>query len=181
MPLPRCLRALWDLPKDFPLNAIASRLGADVPMCLASRPLRARGIGEQIEPLTGAGRLHAVLVNPGVAVATPQVFAALTDKANVPIGELPGDPFDPAFLGGLRNDLEAPARGLFPDIGEVLDLIATQKGCLLARMSGSGATCFGLFADREAANAAHRAIVDTAGQWWSAPVEIAGATPPREN
>ena len=171
------LGALWNLPETFSRSAIAAGLGADVPMCLASRPLRARGIGERIDPLVGAGALHAVLVNPRVAVATPRVFAALSQKANPAIGTLPDDPFDPSFLAGLRNDLEAPARRLFPVIGATLARLAGTEGCLLARMSGSGATCFGLYPDREAALAAHRAIVDTQGDWWSAPAVIVGAHP----
>lgn len=168
------LRELWQVADDIALEPLAMRLGADVPMCLVSAPLRARGIGEVVEPLAGACALHAVLVNPRVAVATPQVFAALDARSNPPIGDAPENPFDPDFLAGMRNDLEAPARKLFPVIGDVLASIGRQEGCLLARMSGSGATCFGLFATKGEANAAHRAIVDKAPHWWSVPAEIGG-------
>ncbi len=171
------LFTLWNLPETFSCSAIAAGLGADVPMCLSGKPLRARGIGDRIDLLTGAGALHAVLVNPRVAVATPRVFAALANKANPAIGALPDDAFDPSFLDGLRNDLEAPARRLFPVIGTTLARLAGTEGCLLARMSGSGATCFGLYPDREAALAAHRSIVDTQDDWWSAPAIIAGTQP----
>lgn len=169
------LRQMWRLPDGFDLAALAVTLGADVPMCLQSAPLRARGIGERTEPLDGARPLPALLVNPRVALSTPAVFAALRQKENAPIGPFGDDPFDPAFLAKLRNDLEAPARSLAPAVGEVIALLGRQQGCLLARMSGSGATCFGLFADAEAAAAAHRHFIDRAPQWWSVPTRIGGS------
>ncbi|MEC9344542.1 MAG: 4-(cytidine 5'-diphospho)-2-C-methyl-D-erythritol kinase [Pseudomonadota bacterium] len=173
------LRELWNLPAGLKLGPIAASLGADVPMCLVSAPLRARGIGEAVERLEGAGACHALLVNPRVAVSTPQVFAALARKANPAIGALPPDPFDPAWLATLRNDLEVPATEACPVIGDVLAWLGRQEGCVLARMSGSGATCYGLFGDAAQARAAHRQAVDTMTQWWSAPAEIAGSTVPQ--
>jgi len=173
------LRELWGLPEDFVLDEIAMRLGADVAMCLVSTPLRAAGIGENLQLLADASSLNAVLVNPGVALSTVDVFAALKNKASPPIGAWPAsrgdDPFEPTQLATLRNDLEVPARTLQPVIGEVLDLIAAQRGCLLARMSGSGATCFGIFSDPQVAQEAHRRIVDTKPHWWSVPTVIGGS------
>lgn len=169
---------LWRLPPHLGLGAIAAALGADVAMCLQSLPLRARGIGERIERLAGARRLDAILVNPRVALPTSAVFAALTHRSSPPIPALPADPFDPDFLADLRNDLEAPAARLAPVIADVLALLSRQPGCRLARMSGSGATCFALFDDAAAAARAHRSVIDIAPQWWSVPTEIGGSPPP---
>lgn len=172
----RALAELWKLPGDFPLAAIAQRLGADVPMCLASRPLRARGVGERIELVPGAQTLQGLLINPGTPVATADVFAALAVRGETvfgpPIGALPENPFDIAFLAGLRNDLEAPAMRRQPAIAGVLSFLRASDGCMLARMSGSGATCFGLFATAAAAEAARRRAIDAHPHWWCAATAI---------
>lgn len=157
------------LPEDFDLEAIALKLGADVPMCLQSRALIARGIGEVIEPVEGLPQLHLLLVNPRVAVTTPEVFKALASRANAPLAALPRITTCGELAGWLarqRNDLEAPARLLAPVIGEVVGAIAAQTGCLLSRMSGSGATCFGIFPDRHSCENAARAIGSLHPQWW---------------
>jgi 4-diphosphocytidyl-2-C-methyl-D-erythritol kinase len=172
----RALRALWSLPSSFDLGDVARQLGADVPMCLASVPLRARGRGERIEHLAGAP-LHALLANAGIAAPTARVFAALAQTARPPIGELPTRPFDPAFLSGLRNDLEPAAIRLFPPIGATLDFLRACPGVLLARMSGSGATCFGLFADAAAAEAARRRAVDLHPTWWCVATTLGAGAP----
>lgn len=143
-------------------------LGADVPVCLAARTARMRGIGEAVTPVPGIPPLPCVLVNPGVSLSTPQVFAALdrTDGAAMP--RIPGFADAPAcirWLAGQRNDLEAPARRLAPAIGETLAALR-QGGAALARMSGSGATCFGLFAERGAADRAAAAIAPARPGWW---------------
>jgi len=168
------LARLWGLPEDFDLAGLAGSLGSDVPMCLVSRPLRATGRGERTEPLARARVLHVLLVNPGAAVSTPAVFAKLAERHNPGIGQMPADPLDPQFLASLRNDLEAPAIAIAPAIADVLAALRGREGCGLARMSGSGATCFGLFPSEAAAAAAHAAIVDSAPQWWSVPTRIAG-------
>jgi 4-diphosphocytidyl-2-C-methyl-D-erythritol kinase len=132
---------------DEALLEVAAKLGADLPMCLAARPLIARGIGERIEILRDFPSLPMVLVNPGVEVATPAVFRALSrcDSAPLPSQPPPRNPEDLlAWLEQTRNDLQPPACGIAPVISDVLRSIK-ESGASLARMSGSGATCFGLF------------------------------------
>lgn len=146
-------------------------LGADVPMCLLPRPLRARGIGERIT-FVDLPPLPAVLVNPRVAVSTPQVFRALERHDSPPMhDELPG--FTDAseaigWIAGQRNDLETTACGLVPQIGTVLGALEASAGCGLARMSGSGATCFGLFAGGADAQAAAAQLAAAYPGWWVA-------------
>ncbi|SMH41144.1 4-(cytidine 5'-diphospho)-2-C-methyl-D-erythritol kinase [Mesorhizobium australicum] len=151
------LARLWDLsPDDNRLARIGLGLGADVPMCLAARPLLARGIGEEITPVDGFPSLGIVLVNPGVALSTAAVFAALASRDSEPLPTLPGRlDFHTLcnWLETTRNDLEAPARALEPAIGETLAALR-KAGAHFVRMSGSGATCFGLF---ESGNLAKRA------------------------
>lgn len=152
------------------LQELALSLGADVPMCVAGRAARVSGIGERIEPLAGFRPLPGLLVNPGVAVATPAVFRALERRTNPPLPPLPdcwGTPAEvAAFLEGCRNDLELPARSLVPEIGEALSLLREQSGCKLARMSGSGATCFALFETDEEVTAAAAALAALRPKWW---------------
>jgi 4-diphosphocytidyl-2-C-methyl-D-erythritol kinase len=160
-----CVR-LWDVPGM--LEDVALGLGADVPVCQKRRPARMGGIGELLgaAPALPSG-LGMVLVNPGVAVATPAVFRARTGAFSAP-AVLPGGWADAAAMAAdlakLGNDLEAPAIGLAPVIGEALAAVAAMPGCLLARMSGSGATCFGLFATAEEAAAAASGL--TRPGWW---------------
>ncbi|SEP79166.1 4-(cytidine 5'-diphospho)-2-C-methyl-D-erythritol kinase [Thalassovita taeanensis] len=142
-------------------------LGADVPVCLLAQAAMMRGIGEQVEAVTDLPEIAAVLVNPGVEVPTGAVFKGLARKDNPPMTQLPVGVDLPGLVTWLaqqRNDLEAPARAVQPVIGTALDAIAAQAGCLLARMSGSGATCFGLFADAEQAQQA-AAGLNRPG-WW---------------
>lgn len=145
-------------------------LGADVPMCVPSTPARVRGIGEVLEPVPGLARLSLVLVNPRVALPTPAVFGALRDKANPDLPGLPPDPGDARaltrYLADQRNDLQAPALALAPVIGAVLDRLAASAGCQLARMSGSGATCFGTYPDAATADQAARRIARDHPGWW---------------
>ncbi|MFD2174534.1 4-(cytidine 5'-diphospho)-2-C-methyl-D-erythritol kinase [Rhodobacter lacus] len=145
-------------------------LGADVPMCLDPRPARTRGIGEELTPVR-LPPLPAVLVNPRVEVATPAVFKALVCKDNAPMDEIPAFADAAACIAWLarqRNDLQAPAVALAPVIAEVLAALEALPGCLLARMSGSGATCFGLFESDAAAAAAQERLATTTPAWWSA-------------
>ena len=165
----RGLSRLWQLRlADADLLPLALELGADVPVCLRSGPARMRGIGERIEPLE-LPVLDLVLANPNHAVATAQVFAGLGPvvPAACPDSAVPTD--RPALLGWLRargNDLEAPARRLAPVIREVLGALSAQPGCGLAGMSGSGATCFGVFDDPEAAARAATAMRGARPSWW---------------
>lgn len=168
----RLLQALWalDLPADR-LHAIATLLGADVPVCLAGRPAAMSGIGECLRraPNLPAGWL--VLVNPGIPVPTGPVFAAL-DGFGPPPPPLPARIPTIGALAELlaerRNDLELPARARVPAIDGVLAALAGQRDCLLARMSGSGGTCFGLFAHAAAAARAAEEIARRAPDWWVA-------------
>ena len=131
------------------LSDMAARLGADVPACLVSAPLLARGVGELLEPLPQFPELHIVLVNPMVPLATADVFRRLRAHDNYPLPALPSPLTRPVQLGiwlaETRNDLQPPAVKLVPVIGEIVDQLAQAQGCMLARMSGSGATVFGLF------------------------------------
>ncbi|WP_029075714.1 4-(cytidine 5'-diphospho)-2-C-methyl-D-erythritol kinase [Kaistia adipata] len=170
-PLPR--------PAADPCATIAPRLGADVPMCLRSTPLRARGIGEQLQPVTGLPWLPMVLVNPRVAVSTPAVFKALVRRDNPGLADMPVAFADAAalarWLETTRNDLEAPATALIPAIAEARAGLAAAPGCLLARMSGSGATVFGLFPDDASAARAATALVAAHPGWWVAATHAPGS------
>ncbi len=157
----------------------AALLGADVPVCLAGVPARMRGIGERIDPLARPlPEAWMVLANPGVRVATPAVFAALRQRENPPMpDDLPrfGDVRDlAAFIEAQRNDLEPPALALAPLIGDVLAALRAAPGCCVARMSGSGGTCFGLFDNREAAEAAALKLRSGHPDWWVKAARILG-------
>jgi 4-diphosphocytidyl-2-C-methyl-D-erythritol kinase len=160
------LMHLWRLPQSQAVAELAVRLGADVPMCLHSKPLHASGVGETIRPLRISAPFHAVLVNPGVAVATRAVFAGLQKRDNAPMEPLPQQGISAEWLAAQRNDLQEPAVRAFPVISEVLDEIGRCNGLMLARMSGSGATCFGLFETVDAAGEAAAAISRTHPGWW---------------
>lgn len=157
----RLLARLWQVRAAPPtLHAIASRLGADVPVCLAAAPCRMGGIGEILSPPPALPRFGLVLVNPGVAVATAAVFRArapgLRPPATLP-ARWPDAAAMAADLRRLANDLQPAALALCPAIGEALAALGAAPGVLFAAMSGSGATCFGLTADPEtAARAATR-------------------------
>ena len=156
-------------PDDPRLSRAARATGADVPVCLDPRPRRMRGIGDVLSDPLDLPRLFAVLVNPGVAVATADVFAALSAP---PAGQSApaAQPLGPAPLlaeiAGGRNDLEAPAIELEPAIADVLAVLRKLPGCRLARMSGSGPTCFGLFDSSRAASAAGRTLRVGYPAWW---------------
>lgn len=154
------LSRLWGLDASLlGLARIGLDLGADVPMCLMARPLVARGIGDEISPIADFPAHGLVLVNPGCAVSTAGVFAALVRRDNEPLPPLP-KVFDfhglRNWLESTRNDLEGAARTVEPAIGRALAAL-NRAGAGFARMSGSGATCFGLF---ETGNVAKRAAVE---------------------
>ena len=153
---------------DPRLFAAARATGADVPVCVDPRPRVMRGIGEVLSEPLGLPPLAAVLVNPGVAVATKEVFAALRLRAGASThGEIPRTRAAlMAFLAAQQNDLEEPAITLAPAIAEVLAALRALPGCRLARMSGSGATCFALFDSARAAAAAARMLRAAHPQWW---------------
>lgn len=149
------------------LQQIALKLGADVPMCLASTPLRARGIGEAIE-LAAMPCVPLVLVNPIRPVSTPEIFRNLQRRDNDPIGEIPAAAEVSAWmqsLSVLRNDLQPPAEALVPEIAEACDLLR-QSLAGFVRMSGSGATCFGLYETEAAAMRAALALSAYRPNWY---------------
>ena len=146
---------------------IAFNLGADIPVCRRSNSAIMRGIGEKIELLPGLGQLSAILVNPGVAVSTGRIFKAMdaAPRATLPRANVEtGDLLSRALSG--ENDMQEFAIALTPIISEVLRAIAQQTGCELARMSGSGATCFGIFRSDAQATAAATAIAEAQPEWW---------------
>jgi 4-diphosphocytidyl-2-C-methyl-D-erythritol kinase len=173
----RALARLWDVP--LPDAGAVLALGADVPVCLAGVSTRMSGIGEVLAPVS-LPPFAMVLANPGVAVPTGAVFSRLARRDNPPL-PAPGDFPDPAGLFGWlrsqRNDLEAPAVAAAPVIASVIAALAAQPGCALARMSGSGATVFGLFARESEAEAAAARLRAVEPGWWVAASEAGGVNP----
>ncbi|WP_172122610.1 MULTISPECIES: 4-(cytidine 5'-diphospho)-2-C-methyl-D-erythritol kinase [unclassified Devosia] len=176
------LRLLADLsatPIPVPeLAELGARLGADVPACLVSAPLVARGVGEILSPLPAFPECYLVLVNPLVPVSTPEVFRRLLKKDNPAMPALPEPMTRPAQLGiwlaETRNDLQAPAVELVPEIGRIIARLAAAPGCMLARMSGSGATVFGLFGSGAQAHQAAHEMRRTTPDHWIAAAPVLG-------
>lgn len=176
----RGLNELWRLGAgEAELAALGAKLGADLPTCLAAVPSLVSGYGERVAPAPALPEgLWLVLVNPLVALATSRVFGALRGPFR-PGPTRPGGYADAAALaaalGEGRNDLEPPARALLPAIGEVLARLKAAEGCLIARLSGSGATCFGLFAGEGSARAAANSIGEGRSGWWVRATAVLGA------
>ena len=173
------------LPGDDPrLMQAARATGADVPVCLDPRPRLMRGIGDILSAPLRLPPFSAVLANPGVVLATKDVFAALrfTPPAPRQVTHPTAPTPNPArerteFVAALamdRNDLEQPAIALEPVIADVLAMLRKSEGCLLARMSGSGATCFGLFETARAATAAARRLRSRHPTWWIRATALVG-------
>ncbi|MBV9840161.1 MAG: 4-(cytidine 5'-diphospho)-2-C-methyl-D-erythritol kinase [Sphingomonadaceae bacterium] len=161
----RLLCRLWEvaLPAEA-LHAIAAALGADVPACLSTRPQRGEGRGDRLTALDAPdlSGLAVLLLNPRLPLATEPVFEAWDGQDSGPLGEAASL----AAMTAARNDLEPPAIALVPEIASLLDWLRAQPGATLARMSGSGATCFALFADAAARDAAAaRAAIERPGDW----------------
>ncbi len=160
----------WALPiHSDDLQAIGLTLGADVPVCLRSLPTLVSGIGEVLMPIDNLPELFLVLVNPRVAVPTSVVFSALTVRTGAVAPTLPVKSNIREFaakLDGTINDLAAPAKSFAPIIMRVEQALVATDGCLLARMSGSGATCFGLYASYEAAAGAAKTVASSNPLWW---------------
>lgn len=177
----RLLARHWDLAiNETDLIRLGLRLGADVPMCLASKPLIARGIGEALETLPAFPALPLVLVNPNIPLSTPEVFSALERRHNAPLPaleDLPDAATAVRWLDGARNDLEMPARRLVPQIEDGLGALR-RAGALTARMSGSGATCFGIFSSADAAARARRALACEHPEWFVLETETLAAEQP---
>lgn len=167
----RGLVSLWQLdPDPKTLLEIAQSLGADVPVCVASRTSWMAGKGELLRPLPPLPTAGVLLVNPGVQISTAQVFSTLGTRRGV--GMTPPDSrfadIDSLvrFLRDTNNDLEAPARVMVPVMGNVLREINDLPEAMFARMSGSGATCFALFLDGDRARAAARLLRGRHPEWW---------------
>lgn len=171
----RAVAALWELPDDHPaLATVAPKLGADVPVCLAGRTAYFAETGTVLTPAPDLPEGWVVLVNPGVGLHTAKVFGARTGAYSNPdrLDPMPADMVELAqALQQRRNDLTLAAQGLCPGVAEVLAALDATPGSLLARMSGSGATCFGLYADAESAVLAAQLIARARPQWW---VQAAG-------
>jgi len=177
----RALNLFWQL--DCPeaqLLEIAAKIGSDVPACLLSRPCWMAGRGERVTRMPALPPVSALLVNPGVMLSTAEVFGALNARTG------PGAIGPPAkslqslwdlvgYLEDAGNDLEAPACRLRPVIDEVLDALSQEPGCVLAQMSGSGATCFGLFDAKQFAIGAAERIAQEHPHWWVKATRIANA------
>ncbi len=166
----RGLAKFWDASvSGTRLHVLAEELGSDVPVCVASHSSWMEGRGERVASAPPLPPLGIVLVNPGVAVPTGKVFAALRTRRGVD-SEKPSGWTSAAdliaYLETTTNDLEAPAKEIAPVIGDAIGTIAASKEVLLARMSGSGATCFGLFGDEGTAQTAARAIAVARPGWW---------------
>ncbi len=180
----RLLARLNGLPLSHPtLSAAAARVGADVPVCLEARARIMQGIGERLGPPLRLPRLFALLVNPGIAVETAAVFRTLGLQPGESLGPAAGivpsrlPPLATAAelrvaLAASGNDLEDPACRLVPAIAEVLERLAALPGCRLARMSGSGATCFALFDDCRQSAAAARGLTRARPDWWVKPTVL---------
>jgi 4-diphosphocytidyl-2-C-methyl-D-erythritol kinase len=158
----RALSRLWNAPIP---DDLAANLGADVPVCVAQRAAWMSGVGEIVEPVAPLPPWGVVLINPGIALATPRVFAARTGPFST--ADRPAPTLD--ALAKAVNDLQAPALSLVPAIGAVLAALGSAPGARVVRMSGSGATCLALFDDRGRAEMASSALKTSApSTWWIA-------------
>ena len=156
-------------PADARIHELAASLGADVPACLVSRPMRGEGRGDHLRPIEVIpSGLALLLVNPMRPLATGPVFAHWDGIDRGPLAD--GDPIAAARAG--RNDLETPAMAIIPAIGEIVGMLSTSHGALLARMSGSGATCFALFENDAARDAAAGVIAAAHPDWWLLPTRL---------
>ena len=166
----RLLSRLWDLSLSAEkMQCLALALGADVPVCLAGRAAYAGGIGERLDPAPRLPRAHLILANPLIPLSTPQVFKARRGEfgQHDRFAEAPAGAAALAeLLGSRANDLTVPAIACLPVIATGLEAIARTEGCLLARMSGSGATCFGLYGDEAASHQAASTLREELAGWW---------------
>ncbi len=173
----RALAALWQLdPVSDEVRRLALSLGADVPVCLDGRPSFIGGIGEEIAAAGTLPPAWLLLVNPRVPTPTPQVFKARRGDFSAPARwQLPpGDAGDLArFLAERRNDLTEPAIIVAPVIRDVLAVLDDTPDCLLSRLSGSGATCFGVYGSAAAAETAARYVAQRQAGWWQAVAALA--------
>lgn len=179
------VRLLLDFHAEAARDTVApsrcAEIGADVPVCFYHRAAWMRGLGERVTPAEGLIPLPAVLVNPRIKLSTAEVFKKLSAARFLPGDETAEPPFptdwdDPetaaTALLGHRNDLEAPAIALEPAVDTVLETLRTLEGCLLARLSGSGPTCFGLFRSVALAAQAASDLAKARPGWWVVPTVL---------
>ncbi len=169
----RLLNRIWRLGLSTEqMIDLGASLGADVPACVLSRPARIEGIGERVTPVAILPEMPVVLVNPGVAVQTVEVFRRLRNPEKPALPPLPDRPVSIMelvfWLRRTRNDLFEPACAIAPEIERAVRLLAADEDCVFARMSGSGATVFGIFLSIEAATAAAARLRDARPDWWVA-------------
>jgi 4-diphosphocytidyl-2-C-methyl-D-erythritol kinase len=171
-----CLRGLarhWGLdPAGDIIGGVAAGLGADIPVCVGGRSVYMGGIGTELSAAPRLPSAGVLLVNPGIALPTPPVYRARVGDFSPPMrfDRAPADARDLAsLLAERRNDLTAAAISLVPEIATMLEAIVDCEGCLLARMSGSGATCFGIFDDADIALRAAYSLGRDHPNWWIAP------------
>ena len=168
----RALCALWRVSIDeATLRRLGARLGADLPACLHAAPCWVGGVGDEIEPASALPPCGIVLANPRIALPTAAVFAARRGPFANPdrFASMPRDAAGLARALSLRrNELTEAAAGCVPQIGAVLAALSRLPGALLARMSGSGATCFAIFADRTGAERARATLAAAEPRWWCA-------------
>ncbi len=173
----KALCRLWGItPSPAELHTLAQKLGADVPVCLAGKSAYMGGIGEVLESVPPLPKLGLILINPGIPLETPPVFKARTGPFSHP-ARFSAAPKTPEefinLLHARHNDLMPPAIRLAPVIATVLEELKVTTKCLLARMSGSGATCFGLYRNISEAETAAKALKSSHPQWWVAPGQLA--------
>lgn len=170
----RVLSNLWGI--AIPAGDTLSGLGADVPVCMKQHPVRMQGIGDILTPLPPLPAFWIVLVNSGEGVNTGAVFQTMETRQNPPISTLrkafPDCASLFAYLGQQRNDMQGAASRMSPVINTVLAQLSATPGCALARMSGSGGTCFGLYRTQDAAEAAAKAIQSAQPDWWVAAARV---------
>jgi 4-diphosphocytidyl-2-C-methyl-D-erythritol kinase len=175
----RALNALWGLERsESELVQIAAELGSDVPACVLSRPLWMEGRGERVSAVPALPPIKLVLVNPGIMVPTRAVFGSLNARSGIGTMYRPPATIESvwdlvSYLADADNDLEAPATLIAPEIDHVLGALAHEPGCVHAQMSGSGATCFGLFQDGPWAQGAADRLAEDHPHWWVKATEIA--------
>jgi 4-diphosphocytidyl-2-C-methyl-D-erythritol kinase len=176
----RLLNRHWDLGYgDTRLAEIGAKLGADVPMCLPSRPAIAQGIGERLTFVGGLPSLPMTLVRPPVMLSAAEVYDRLQESQRSPMPPVPARFTSVAALASwlmeTRNDLTQPATGLSGLVDKAMRALSSEPDCLIARMSGSGASVFGIFATNAAAERAEKRIRNEQPDWWVAAVETIGS------
>ncbi len=152
---------------------IGLKLGADVPVCQVGQPSFVRGIGEIVEPINNFGKLYSVLVNPAINLSTKDVFSRGIKNYSLPLKNLPerkDEWID--FLKMQRNDLTENSIHIVPEIKDLLRKIAATNDCIFSRMSGSGASCFGIYPDKNSAIKAARKLAEQNPKWWVKEAEL---------